>query len=134
MKRPMALPILAAAVFMAVDRWTAVPWPGLVQGDPSDKVVEAANVCLAGMRRRRLFPVTHFHRTSLTGSEQFVARRTLRKPVPDDFGTAAIEDPLPVRPRDGGLAFQDDPHVLVDLHFIDRPVRPARCAFSRVHG
>ena len=32
MKGLMALPILAAAVLMAVDRWTAIPWPGPKSG------------------------------------------------------------------------------------------------------
>ena len=34
MKGLMLLPILAAAVLMAIDRWTAIPWSGLKSGGP----------------------------------------------------------------------------------------------------
>jgi hypothetical protein len=34
MKGLMVLPILAAAVLMAIDRWTAIPWPGPKLGGP----------------------------------------------------------------------------------------------------
>jgi hypothetical protein len=34
LKSLLVLPVLAAAVFMAVDRWTAIPWSGPKRGGP----------------------------------------------------------------------------------------------------
>jgi hypothetical protein len=43
LKSLMVLPILAAAVFMAVDRWTAIPWSGPKDGGPIVfKIVDGA--------------------------------------------------------------------------------------------
>jgi hypothetical protein len=43
LKSLMALPVLAAVALVAVDRWTAVPWSGLQQGEPIIfKIVDAA--------------------------------------------------------------------------------------------